>query len=92
MTAAVLEIPDAEPVLHLVSCGHPSPLLLPRAGGAVQPEVDRPAPPLGLAGLVTSAVTAQTFAFAEGDVLLLCTAACRRPATGRAPSARRRSG
>ncbi|MFE5561497.1 PP2C family protein-serine/threonine phosphatase [Streptomyces sp. NPDC056544] len=73
VTAAVLEIPDAEPVLHLVSCGHPPPLLVLRAGGAEQLEVDRPAPPLGLAGLVASAVTAQTFAFAEGDVLLLYT-------------------
>lgn len=31
------------------------------------------APPLGLAGLVESAVTAQTFAFEAGDVLLLYT-------------------
>ncbi|MFJ7586587.1 PP2C family protein-serine/threonine phosphatase [Streptomyces sp. NPDC097617] len=73
VTAAVLDIPDSEPVLHLVSCGHPPPLLVLRAGEAVQLEVSRPAPPLGLAGLVTSVVTAQTFAFAEGDVLLLYT-------------------
>ncbi|MGW6981047.1 PP2C family protein-serine/threonine phosphatase [Streptomyces sp. NPDC054932] len=73
VTAAVLEIPDAEPVLHLVSCGHPPPLLVRRDGGAVGLEVSRPSPPLGLAGLVASAVTAQSFAFAEGDVLLLCT-------------------
>lgn len=73
VTAAVLEIPDAEPVVHVVSCGHPPPLLVLRAGGAEQLEVDRPAPPLGLAGLVASPVTAQTFAFTEGDVLLLYT-------------------
>ncbi|WP_030959076.1 PP2C family protein-serine/threonine phosphatase [Streptomyces sp. NRRL S-378] len=53
VTAAVLEIPDDEPVLRLVSCGHP--------------------PPLGLAGLVSSTVTAQTFPFGPGDVLLLYT-------------------
>ncbi|MFJ3514165.1 MULTISPECIES: PP2C family protein-serine/threonine phosphatase [unclassified Streptomyces] len=73
VTAAVLEIPDAGQVLHLVSCGHPPPLLVLRAGGAVQLEVPRPAPPLGLAGLVASDVTAQTFAFGDGDVLLLYT-------------------
>uniref|UniRef100_A0AAU2K0M5 Serine/threonine-protein phosphatase n=1 Tax=Streptomyces sp. NBC_00049 TaxID=2903617 RepID=A0AAU2K0M5_9ACTN len=71
-TAAVLDIPDDEPVLHLVSCGHPPPLLL-RDGAAVPLEVALPGPPLGLAGLVDSAVTAQTFRFAAGDVLLLYT-------------------
>ncbi|MEU9254983.1 PP2C family protein-serine/threonine phosphatase [Streptomyces sp. NPDC048270] len=72
ITAAVLEIPDGEPVLHLVSCGHPPPLLL-RDGRALPLDVDHPSPPLGLAGLVESSVTAQTFAFAAGDVLLLYT-------------------
>ncbi|OEJ34785.1 PP2C family protein-serine/threonine phosphatase [Streptomyces subrutilus] len=72
ITAAVLEIPDDEPVLHLVSCGHPPPLLL-RDGRALPLDVDHPSPPLGLAGLVESSVTAQTFAFAAGDVLLLYT-------------------
>lgn len=73
ITAAVLEIPDEEPVLHLVSCGHPPPLLLSRDGRAVALDVDHPSPPLGLAGLVESAVTVQTFAFTAGDVLLLYT-------------------
>lgn len=73
ITAAVLEIPDDEPVLHLVSCGHPPPLLLRRDGRAVPLDVDHPSPPLGLAGLVASSVTAQTFAFEVGDVLLLYT-------------------
>ncbi|MEV7520268.1 PP2C family protein-serine/threonine phosphatase [Streptomyces sp. NPDC091371] len=72
-TAAVLDIPDDEPVLHLVSCGHPPPLLLLRDGRATPLEVTQPAPPLGLAGLVDGAVTAQTFEFAAGDVLLLYT-------------------
>ncbi|MFB7176811.1 PP2C family protein-serine/threonine phosphatase [Streptomyces sp. NPDC056257] len=73
VTAAVLDVPDVEPVLHLVSCGHPPPLLLPRTGGVVRLEVSQPGPPLGLAGLVAAPVTAQTFAFAAGDVLLLYT-------------------
>ncbi|MBT2481522.1 PP2C family protein-serine/threonine phosphatase [Streptomyces sp. ISL-94] len=73
ITAAVLDIPDDEPVLHLVSCGHPPPLVL-RRGGRVDPlDVAHPAPPLGLAGLLESSVTAHTFAFAQGDVLLLYT-------------------
>lgn len=73
ITAAVLDIPDAEPVVRLVSCGHPPPLVLRRDGRVVSLDIAHPAPPLGLAGLVRSAVTAQTFAFAEGDVLLLYT-------------------
>ncbi|MER6203277.1 PP2C family protein-serine/threonine phosphatase [Streptomyces sp. NPDC001586] len=73
VTAAVLDVPDGEPLLHLVSCGHPPPLLLPRAGGVARLEVSQPGPPLGLAGLVAAPVTAQTFAFAAGDVLLLYT-------------------
>lgn len=72
-TAAVLDIPDDEPVLHLVSCGHPPPLLLLRDGHVVPLEVTQPSPPLGLAGLVDGAVTVQTFDFAPGDVLLLYT-------------------
>ncbi|MFE2324696.1 PP2C family protein-serine/threonine phosphatase [Streptomyces sp. NPDC059385] len=72
-TAAVLDVPDDEPVLHLVSCGHPPPLLLLRDGRPVPLEVARPSPPLGLAGLVDGPVAAQTFAFEPGDVLLLYT-------------------
>ncbi|MFF4010872.1 PP2C family protein-serine/threonine phosphatase [Streptomyces sp. NPDC001717] len=72
-TAAVLDVPDDEPVLHLVSCGHPPPLLLLRDGRAVPLEVARPSPPLGLAGLVDGPVAAQTFSFEPGDVLLLYT-------------------
>ncbi|WP_411103834.1 PP2C family protein-serine/threonine phosphatase [Streptomyces sp. cmx-4-9] len=72
ITAAVLEIPDREPALHLVSCGHPPPLLL-RDGRAVPLVVDHPAPPLGLAGLLDSALAPESFGFAVGDVLLLYT-------------------
>ncbi|MFB6616529.1 PP2C family protein-serine/threonine phosphatase [Streptomyces sp. NPDC056367] len=72
-TAAVLDIPDDQPLLHLVSCGHPPPLLLLRDGRPVPLEVAQPSPPLGLAGLVDGPVAVQTFAFEEGDVLLLYT-------------------
>ncbi|MGW6688874.1 PP2C family protein-serine/threonine phosphatase [Streptomyces sp. NPDC054961] len=71
-TAAVLDIPDGEPALRLVSCGHPPPLLL-RGGRVVPLLVDHPAPPLGLAEFVDSGLTAQSFAFEPGDVVLLYT-------------------
>ncbi|MFF3213503.1 PP2C family protein-serine/threonine phosphatase [Streptomyces sp. NPDC002886] len=71
-TAAVLDVPDAEPSLRLVSCGHPPPLLL-RGGRVVPLQVDHPAPPLGLSELAETGFTAQSFAFEPGDVVLLYT-------------------
>lgn len=71
-TAAVLDVPDAERTVHLISCGHPPPLLL-RGGRAVPLEVDRPGPPLGLSALAGSGVTAQAFPFEPGDMILLYT-------------------
>ncbi|MGW0560956.1 PP2C family protein-serine/threonine phosphatase [Streptomyces sp. NPDC003016] len=55
-TAVVLEFPDGEAVVRVVSCGHPPPLLL-RDGAAHEIPVD-PAPPLGLglAGTVPAPV------------------------------------
>ncbi|MET7782521.1 PP2C family protein-serine/threonine phosphatase [Streptomyces sp. NPDC005388] len=35
ITAAVLDVPDHEPALHMINCGHPPPLLL--RGGQVSP-------------------------------------------------------
>ncbi|MCX5345479.1 serine/threonine-protein phosphatase [Streptomyces atratus] len=72
VTAAVLDIPDASTELHLVSCGHPPPLLL-RAGEAIPLKVRAPAPPLGLTHLLVTEHTAETFAFGVGDTLLLYT-------------------
>ncbi|MCP3820689.1 serine/threonine-protein phosphatase [Streptomyces sp. A3M-1-3] len=72
ITAAVLDVPDTESVLHLISCGHPPPLLL-RGGRATALEVRRPAPPLGLTSFAESAFAVETFAFAPGDVVLLYT-------------------
>ncbi|QES52798.1 protein phosphatase [Streptomyces venezuelae] len=72
VTAAVLDVPDDEPSLRLVSCGHPPPLLL-RDRRVLTLDVAHPAPPLGLAGLVESRVTAEEFAFEPGDLVLLCT-------------------
>ncbi|WNM44184.1 PP2C family protein-serine/threonine phosphatase [Kitasatospora sp. CM 4170] len=73
ITAAVLDVPDTEPVIHLADCGHPPPLLL--RGGRVTPlDTSRPAPPLGLSELAgSSGVEVETFAFEEGDIALLYT-------------------
>ncbi|WST79275.1 serine/threonine-protein phosphatase [Streptomyces sp. NBC_01136] len=72
ITAAVLDVPDDEPSLHLINCGHPPPLLL--RGGQVGPlEVRHPAPPLGLTEFVDIVLSAETFAFEPGDIVLLYT-------------------
>ncbi|WP_328430677.1 PP2C family protein-serine/threonine phosphatase [Streptomyces sp. NBC_00443] len=72
ITAAALDIPDDEPVLHLINCGHPSPLLLRR--GHVSPlEVRDPAPPLGLTEFVDTELSEEEFAFEYGDIVLLYT-------------------
>ncbi|MFE6555773.1 PP2C family protein-serine/threonine phosphatase [Streptomyces sp. NPDC057746] len=74
VTAAVVDIPDDEPVVHLISCGHPPPLLLrhdaPAATALVAPE---PAPPLGLGAISGNLYLPATFSFGEGDRLMLYT-------------------
>ncbi|GAA2745958.1 PP2C family protein-serine/threonine phosphatase [Kitasatospora cinereorecta] len=72
ITAAVLDIPDTEPVIHIADCGHPPPLLL-RAGRVTPLDVRRPAPPLGLTELAGAGIEVETFAFQEDDTLLLYT-------------------
>ncbi|WSN46359.1 PP2C family protein-serine/threonine phosphatase [Streptomyces sp. NBC_01296] len=72
VTAAVLDIPDHEPELHIISCGHPPPLLI-RGHHVLPLEVELPAPPLGLAELLHPNVATETFAYAPGDTLLLYT-------------------
>ncbi|KNB50547.1 PP2C family protein-serine/threonine phosphatase [Streptomyces caatingaensis] len=74
VTAAVLEIPDDEPVLGLINCGHLPPLLL-RDGNATPLAVTDPALPLGLGGadVTEDDYAAETFAYRPGDLLLLYT-------------------
>lgn len=72
VTAAVLDMPDATPVLRVVSCGHPPPLLL-RAGQVSSLDVTEPAPPLGLGQLAVARVDEDVFRFDPGDMLLLYT-------------------
>ncbi|MEU6657563.1 PP2C family protein-serine/threonine phosphatase [Streptomyces sp. NPDC046821] len=72
VTVLVLDIPDREPVVRLVNCGHPPPLLL-RQGRVIPLDTVDAGPPLGLSDVVTPDVTVETFPFDVGDVLLLYT-------------------
>lgn len=72
VTALVLDIPDREPVVRLVNCGHPPPLLL-RQGRVIPLDTADASPPLGLSDVLPPAVTVETFPFDVGDVLLLYT-------------------
>ncbi|MGW4913209.1 PP2C family protein-serine/threonine phosphatase [Streptomyces sp. NPDC004270] len=83
VTAAVMDIPDDEPVVHLISCGHPPPLLLRgRTRTALALAVPEPSPPLGLGGWPAYADSTDstgagyvpaTFPFRHGDRLVLYT-------------------
>ncbi|MFJ8165813.1 PP2C family protein-serine/threonine phosphatase [Streptomyces sp. NPDC096136] len=72
VTALVLDIPDREPVVRLVNCGHPPPLLL-RRGRVIPLDTADARPPLGLSDLLAPDVAVATFPFDVGDVLLLYT-------------------
>ncbi|MFE9006884.1 PP2C family protein-serine/threonine phosphatase [Streptomyces sp. NPDC007875] len=72
VTAAVLEIPDDQPVVRLVNCGHPPPIAL-RDSGVKTLEGHAPALPLGLGHLVADRYHSEVFPFDEGDQLLLYT-------------------
>ncbi|MGW1770859.1 PP2C family protein-serine/threonine phosphatase [Streptomyces sp. NPDC002104] len=71
-TALIAEVPD-EPVVHLVSRGHPPPLAL-RRGQVRTLMPATPMPPLGLEDLVPGPPAApETYPFPMGDRLLLYT-------------------
>lgn len=72
VTALVLDIPDGEPQVRFVNCGHPPPLLL-RAGQVIPLDAGDASPPLGLSDVLSSEATVDTFPFDVGDVLLLYT-------------------
>jgi serine phosphatase RsbU (regulator of sigma subunit) len=72
ITAVVADIPDDEPVVHLISCGHPPPLLL-RDTAATALTVPEPAPPVGLGWMSGNPCVPATFPFTQGDRLLLYT-------------------
>ncbi|MFJ4467855.1 PP2C family protein-serine/threonine phosphatase [Streptomyces sp. NPDC089424] len=76
VTAVLVDIPDDEQVLHLVSCGHPPPLLVCGSNGIVTTlQAAEIAPPLGLAVGPASPLSyvPATFPFRDGDRLVLYT-------------------
>ncbi|MEU6622002.1 PP2C family protein-serine/threonine phosphatase [Streptomyces litmocidini] len=72
-TAVLLDIPDHDPVVHLISCGHPPPLIL-RGKRLIPLAAEASYLPIGLGGAFGIAdYTVQTFPFEAGDLLLLYT-------------------
>ncbi|MER5876227.1 PP2C family protein-serine/threonine phosphatase [Streptomyces sp. NPDC001910] len=72
-TATLLDIPDDEPVVHVITCGHPPPLLL-RGRHLTPLTTEANHLPIGFGG--TFGITSyeiQTFPFAVDDLLLLYT-------------------
>ena len=72
VTAALAEVPDDEPIVRLVSRGHPPPLVL-RGRRVLRPEFNDPAPPLGMGELITAEHPVEVLPFRPGDLLLLYT-------------------
>lgn len=72
ITATVLDIPDRDGPVRMISCGHPPPVVL-REGRPTTMNARRPAPPLGLGELARSRHHVDSFPFGPGDLLLLYT-------------------
>jgi serine phosphatase RsbU (regulator of sigma subunit) len=72
VTAVFGEIPDDEPMVRLVNCGHPPPLLISR-GEVTELEPDDPSPPINLGFLVGDNYHVDVRPFGPGDQLLLYT-------------------
>lgn len=71
-TVLLLELPDDEDVVRLLSCGHPAPLL--QHDGQVRPvDFADPSLPVNLAGLFASRHRVEEVPFGPGDRLLLFT-------------------
>lgn len=72
-TVTLLDIPDHEPVVHLITCGHPPPLLL-RGNDLTALTAEASHLPIGFGGAFGVAeYNVQTFPFEVGDLLLLYT-------------------
>ncbi|MEU1200487.1 PP2C family protein-serine/threonine phosphatase [Streptomyces sp. NPDC005813] len=72
-TATLLDVPDQEAVVHLISCGHPPPLLL-RGRNVTTVAARASHLPIGLGGLCDpDDYDVETFPFEVGDLLLLYT-------------------
>ncbi|MFI2644444.1 PP2C family protein-serine/threonine phosphatase [Streptomyces sp. NPDC018610] len=71
-TALLLELPDDDHIIRMISCGHPPPLLLSPAKVVTVPSL-HPAPPLGTMATGPDAYTIDSMSFEPGDTLLLYT-------------------
>ncbi|MEU8827023.1 PP2C family protein-serine/threonine phosphatase [Streptomyces sp. NPDC048636] len=72
VTAVVLDVYDDRPVVDMINCGHPPPLLL--HGGALHPvDGSDPALPLGMADSSDGDYTIDAFTFEDNDLLVLYT-------------------
>ncbi|MFD3519434.1 PP2C family protein-serine/threonine phosphatase [Streptomyces sp. NPDC058653] len=72
ITALLAEIPEDEPVVRTLTCGHPPPLLL-RQGEVRELRASAPSPPLNLGMLVSEEYHVDLAPFHPGDQLLLYT-------------------
>ncbi|CAM5653982.1 Membrane protein OS=Kitasatospora aureofaciens OX=1894 GN=GCM10010502_22850 PE=4 SV=1 [Kitasatospora aureofaciens] len=72
ITAVLAEIPDDEPVVRIVNCGHPPPLLIDRGRISELAPCD-PSPPFNLGVLLGGDYPVDVEPFRPGDQLLLYT-------------------
>jgi serine phosphatase RsbU (regulator of sigma subunit) len=72
VTAVLAELTPGCPMIEILNCGHPSPLLL-RNGDVVPAEAPDPCLPLGLAELADDERTPCTWPFSPGDQILFYT-------------------
>ncbi|MEU6478644.1 PP2C family protein-serine/threonine phosphatase [Streptomyces sp. NPDC047017] len=72
VTAVFAEVPDHEPVIRIVNCGHPPPLLI-REDGVAELHASDPSPPINLGVLIGDGYHVDSVPFRPGDQLLLYT-------------------
>lgn len=72
ITATILDIPDGDTRVQMISCGHPPPVVL-RDGRPRTVDALHPAPPLGLGELAHPHYHVESFQFEPEDLLLLYT-------------------
>ncbi|MEW2294219.1 PP2C family protein-serine/threonine phosphatase [Streptomyces sp. NPDC006743] len=72
VTAVFAEIPDHEPVIRIVNCGHPPPLII-KEGGVAELHATDPSPPINLGVLIGDGYHQDVEPFRPGDQLLLYT-------------------
>ncbi|MCX4648162.1 MULTISPECIES: PP2C family protein-serine/threonine phosphatase [unclassified Streptomyces] len=72
ITANILDIPDQDGRVQMISCGHPPPIVQ-RNGRPTTMDTLHPAPPMGLGELAHPRYHVDSFPFEPGDLLLLYT-------------------